>query len=237
MSSVKWMYTIIALVVSIATPYLMFTWDYWWLLLPVGQMLTWIDFVISERPWKNLAIMKASGLSSTEIWTCVFVNTIYYNGVGIYTYRVSLQGEPCEVHFDLFTFILPVIIIVFAGDYLFYVAHRILHVTKYGSRIHLLHHCCVYTSLSTNVFFHPLDLAIEFFGPATLSFLWYYITQDVFTFIVIGTIQQTWYSSTHDENISNHHRAHHEKLDSNYPIYVSYPTPNRNDKIKHMVVY
>merc|ERR1712154_102947 len=113
--------------------------------------------------------------------------------------------------------------------------HKLLHSTKIGSRIHLLHHCCVYTSMSTNMFFNPLDLMLESFGPATLNFIWFSITGDVFTLIVVGTIQQTWYAATHDENISNHHREHHRSLNSNYPIYVSYPTPNPNDNIKHMV--
>ena len=113
---------------------------------------------------------------------------------------------------------------------LFYFSHKLLHQTKIGANLHLMHHCCIHTSRSTNLWFHPLDLLIEFFGPFTLNYLYWLYSKDTFVLILVAGVMQAWYGGTHDENISNHHREHHHKINSDYPIYISYNIPNPNNE-------
>ena len=235
-SCISWMYTAFACVLGLISPYLDYSWDYWWTLIPLGLCVNAFDFVISDRPWKNLEIMKRNGFTMTYIWTVSIINIAYFNFSAYYTWRVMLREETLTPRFDV-SLVLTVVIILVIGDYLFYAAHKWLHSTNIGARLHLMHHCCIHTSLTTNTWFHPLDFLIEFFGPFSLNLAWWHISGDTFAFMVTGSIMQTWYSMTHDENISNHHGDHHRLVNSDYPIYLSYNVPNPKDKVKHMIQY
>ena len=230
------MHTAFAVVLGLSSPYLNYSWDYYWILYPLGTGVTLFDFVISDRPWKNLEIMKRNGFTPTYIWAVSIFNTLYFDVAVYYTGRVMLKDEIVTPRIDV-SLILTVVVILFIGDYLFYAAHKILHSTEIGARLHLMHHCCIHTSITTNLWFHPLDLLIEFFGPSSLNLAWWYISNDTFAFIVIFSIMQTWYTMTHDENISNHHGDHHRLVNSDYPIYISYKVPNPKDRVKHMIEY
>ena len=234
MSVLKWSYSIISLMLGLVGPYLYYAWDQWYLLIPISLFLTLIDFAISDNPWKNVAIMKLNGLSTTYIWGVSIFNIIYVQLMAYNIYRIILKDEPMPIHIDL-QLIIPVFVILGIGDYLFYISHKWLHSTQFGAKLHLMHHCCIHTSISTNLWFHPLDLLIEFFGPFTINYLYWVYSRDTFTLIVVAGIMQAWYSGTHDENIANHHRDHHRLINSDYPIYISYNIPNRNDKVKHMI--
>ena len=193
-----------------------------------------VDLMISDNAWKNIEIMKLNGFTTTYMIAVYIINAIYGHATSYQLYRVTLKDEEVDFHFDL-QLIIPVIIILLIGDYFFYFSHKLLHSTEFGAKLHLMHHCCIYTTLSTNAWFHPLDLLIEFWGPFSLNYLYWLYSGDTFVLMVVGGIMTAWYSATHDERISNHHRDHHRLINSDYPIYISYNVPNPKDKVKHMV--
>lgn len=53
----------------------------------------------------------------------------------------------------------------FISEVTFTAGHVLLHRTTLGRKIHKIHHLCSRPSYSTNLLFHPLDLAVEFGGP------------------------------------------------------------------------
>lgn len=136
--------------------------------------------------------------------------------------------------FDL-SLIISVAIILALGDIFFYTGHKFLHNSKYMAHLHLMHHCCIVPSASTNLLFHPIDFAIEFFGPIGVMLSWYFITGDNWVLIVSAVIIQVWYAFEHDENIILHHQKHHTDCNSDYPIYIEYINPNPKDKVKHIL--
>lgn len=231
---IKWIYTLVNITLGLAGPFLFYTWDHWWILLPITFVLTFADFALSERPWKNVEIMKQNGLSGSYVAAVSIFNTIYFDATIWYMYREQLKDTTMTVEFNM-SLLLNVLLVLAVGDYLFYWSHKLLHSTHWGSRIHLMHHCCIYTSSTTNIFFHPLDLTIEFFGPFALNYLWYTHTGNVFQFLLISGIMETWYAQSHDEHWAGHHSNHHLHINSDYPIYVSYNHPNAMDKVKNLV--
>eukprot|EP01083_Nonionella_stella_P306071 1070376_1 len=149
MTVYKSAYSTAALISSLGAPFLWHSWKYWWLMIPISILIFVIDFIVSDNPWKNIEIMKLNGLSSRYIAAISVINLTLWNASLHYVYRVLLMDQTYEFRFDL-SLIITIVIVLAIGDYLFYIAHKLLHSTFYGAQIHLMHHCCVYTSLSTN---------------------------------------------------------------------------------------
>eukprot|EP01083_Nonionella_stella_P249409 862461_1 len=89
---VKWLYTIITLTAGLMSPYLFVTWKYYYLLTPLSFLISLFDFIISDRPWKNIAIMKLNGFTSTYIWSTVFFNVISFQSI-FYYLKLSAPEE------------------------------------------------------------------------------------------------------------------------------------------------
>eukprot|EP01084_Bolivina_argentea_P311258 538763_1 len=148
MSMVKWSYSLLTIFLGLFGPYWYHTWDnYWWTLIPVVLSLNVFDFFVSDRPWKNIEIMKLNGFSPAYIWGYAIFNTASFQWNGYYVIKVIMKDEIMIPRFDL-SLILTIIIILCVSDYFFYVAHKLLHSTHIGAKIHLMHHCCIYTSFS-----------------------------------------------------------------------------------------
>ena len=98
-------------------------------------------------------------------------------------------------------------------------AHRALHSSL--PTIHLLHHVCRHCSFTTNLLFHPLDLAIEFGGPIAVCIAshvcLFHDTPALFGSICVMT---AWYAMDHDEWARLPHWSHHKAIDSVYTAYV-----------------
>eukprot|EP01083_Nonionella_stella_P171921 588411_1 len=235
MTVYKLAYSTTNLIWLLVTPFLWHSWKCWRLMVPVSITIIAIDFIVSDNPWKNIQIMKLNGLTTRYIAAITVINLALYNASMCYVYTVLLVDQTYEYRFDL-SLIITIVIVLAIGDCLFYVAHKLLHCTVYGAQIHLMHHCCVYTSLSTNIWFHPLDFLIEFYGPYTVSWLWYCFSKDTFAFLVVSGIMVAWYAATHDEMFSflPHHK-HHRYVNCDYPIYVTYNVFNPNDKMKSLL--
>lgn len=97
----------------------------------------------------------------------------------------------------------------------FTAGHVWLHHTKIGGRIHKLHHLCRRISWSSNLLFHPLDLAVEFGGPfLSMPLMHIYIIQDPFAFRAAIILLYIWYAADHSENLGLSHSIHHLSLGS-----------------------
>eukprot|EP01127_Copromyxa_protea_P008553 TRINITY_DN1964_c0_g1_i6.p1 TRINITY_DN1964_c0_g1~~TRINITY_DN1964_c0_g1_i6.p1 ORF type:complete len:171 (+),score=12.10 TRINITY_DN1964_c0_g1_i6:453-965(+) len=98
---------------------------------------------------------------------------------------------PVEYRFDL-SLVLTVLFSLAIADITFYCFHMYLH--RNLPHLHLMHHCCKRTSYTTNAFFHPLDLIMEFSGPAlSLIILVRYVFRDPFALLVGLAVLPTWY--------------------------------------------
>eukprot|EP01084_Bolivina_argentea_P303847 524689_1 len=230
----SWTYSIFLITLNLLSPLVYYSCNYWWILPALTPVINGIDFVLSENPWKNVQIMRANGFTPTYILLVSVFNVSYF----VYSYyslfRVQLADTIITYRFDL-SLIITTIVLLAISDFLFYLAHKLLHITDFGAKIHLMHHCCIFSSQTTNLWFHPLDLAIEFFGPFALIYIWYCINGDVFEFIFITSILQAWYALSHDQNIHLPHYNHHKHNNSDYPIYISYKDPDPRNKVKHLV--
>ena len=187
-----------------------------------------IDVMNSDCFSKNYQIMKDTGLSDTEIWSSAF---IAHFGLQIpiilmlkYVLRHNNHSDWIELsleeHFSPYK-ILLCFFTVWATDSLFFFMHKFLH--EKLPRIHLLHHCCVYSSMSVNAFFHPLDIAMEFAAPATtVCLISLYVFQDPWTFVLSVIIMQNWYGLSHDEWIHLDHVNHHRHCAPGYFAYHNF---------------
>lgn len=108
------------------------------------------------------------------------------------------------------------------SEALFTFSHYLLHTWHVLTPLHVMHHCCVHPSWTTNLIFHPLDLALEFSGPVTaLIGMHFFVWQDQFSLLVSFVVLQLWYAYDHDNGINLYHVDHHRQINSLYAIYIN----------------
>lgn len=122
-----------------------------------------------------------------------------------------------------------------ATDPVFFLFHKALH--DYWPSLHLLHHCCIRSSLTTNLFFHPGDLALEFTAP--IMSMWavaVFVVGDPWVFAFGFALLWAWYTLSHDEWLGLQHARHHRHCGSNYFIYVNWWKDNvANDGVRALL--
>ena len=80
--------------------------------------------------------------------------------------------------------------IVLSTDIAFWFTHGLLH--EHMPRTHMLHHACVYSSQTTNLFFHPIDLACEFTAPVLMMYaITRFLLKDPWLFALCSGITQS----------------------------------------------
>jgi sterol desaturase/sphingolipid hydroxylase (fatty acid hydroxylase superfamily) len=128
-----------------------------------------------------------------------------------------------------------VLINISITEYLFFLAHRALH--QYWPRIHAMHHCCKKATSATNLIFHPVDLMLEFAGPAfSLLFLHFTVwKQDTFVLFLSYLFVQTYYAIDHNEWWPTYHYTHHSYVDSVYTIYIKHRSNPARDCVKSIL--
>jgi sterol desaturase/sphingolipid hydroxylase (fatty acid hydroxylase superfamily) len=122
-------------------------------------------------------------------------------------------------------------------EILFCLGHWPMHTVPYLMSLHVLHHCSVHSTWNTNLLFHPIDLAIEFAGPALgLLAMHRFVWQDQATLLCTYVLFQLIYAFEHDETMQLHHaRYHHANCDSLYVIYSNFrANPAKNALRDHM---
>lgn len=184
-----------------------------------------IDHCNSDNLGKNLEIMKKAGFSSWKVWSSAAI-TWLGAPLGAWGLLISMtsyntQWESLTVgHFSPQNLV-TALLLVFSTDICFFAMHKLLH--EQFPMIHRLHHCCVHSSLSTNLFFDPVDLAMEFSAPVAV--LWTvsnFLLDDPWMFVLSLGLLQGWYALTHDEWLSLPHTTHHRNCATGYFIYFNY---------------
>jgi hypothetical protein len=184
-----------------------------------------IDHCNSDNLRNNLEIMKQAGFSPLKIWSSAAV-TWLGTPLGAWVLLISMASYNPE--WELLTVghfspqnLVTALLLVFSTDICFFAMHKLLH--ERFPMIHRLHHCCVHSSLCTNLFFDPADLAMEFSAPVAV--IWAvsnFLFDDPWMFVLSLGILQGWYAMTHDEWLSLPHTKHHRDCATGYFIYFNY---------------
>lgn len=234
-SITSWVYSLSYICYSSLVPYLHIEYpQYTVYTLLIGGIFHYLDFVISDSPHKNLKVLNKNGYSNTSMIFYMTFNLFVYQSVWIFISRFILNDIDIEYYFNL-SLLLKIAVTMILGDIYFYLFHRALHESEWLSSLHIMHHCCIYPSMSTGLMFDPIDLSIEFTGPNLILLLAYYIFNDPAFFVICGCLILGWYGSEHDENIQLHHYNHHVNCDGDYPVYKQWRIHNPNDKVKKLI--
>eukprot|EP00040_Diaphanoeca_grandis_P001216 m.17781 g.17781 ORF g.17781 m.17781 type:complete len:280 (-) comp11673_c0_seq1:123-962(-) len=201
----------------------------------VGWVSIIADWFVSNTMKDNLADLKLFGYEPHWMWLLMFVNLVGSNCLVC----VICNGFGCfevEPRFDLHVIGGLVLNFVMA-ECTFTGAHFWLHRSKVAAEYHCLHHCCKPCSWSTNVLFHPVDLAIEFSGPFIgLVAMHLFVLQDAFVLLLSVHLLHLWYALDHSELLQLFHYQHHVSVDSVYSIYVKLRFGNTTpDQVKPLL--
>lgn len=194
-------------------------------LVALNLLVMAVDFLNSDNTQKNYKIAKAAGYSDGYLFFCAFFAFIILSYMTLYdiTALPHYTNElwiPSREEFSL-NLILTAAFLVAVSDWFFYVFHRLLH--EYLPKVHLLHHCCVYSSLTTNAFFEPLDVMLEFAAPVLFMRLVALKLLDSSWALILGqAVLTTYYTLTHDEYLCFQHAKHHRGCATGYFIYNDY---------------
>lgn len=239
--------TVFSLVIYFSTPIISYAVprDYiiygYLLTISLIAIMFMIDAWNSDHTQKNFHVMKKAGISPLEIWGSAATTILGFQVPGILlmlygmeTYNPEWDIPTLKDHFSMSKLMLATAI-VFSTDTAFWVMHRFLH--EHTPRIHMLHHACVFSSQTTNLFFHPVDLACEFTAPVVMMYLITGILlNDPWMFALCSAITQAFYSSRHDEFLGGKHLAHHRGCATSYFIYIDYfYSDPKKEKVRHLV--
>ena len=190
-----------------------------------GLLLAWVAVVsllfvdhftspLSARIIHNMN--RVGGYSYELIATCVMINLmIYWVPCAV---PIWMFGTTDNFSVDLGT-IFNVLLILCVSEVYFSISHKILH--RYLPKLHVMHHYCDYCSFTSNLLFHPLDLAIEFGVPLLIiGVIGGVVLQDTPTMVVGYAVVMTWYVLDHDQYLQLGHWRHHKYCSGHYSIYV-----------------
>eukprot|EP00808_Paulinella_micropora_P017284 g15900.t1 len=190
-----------------------------------------IDYLTSDATQENLNTMWALGFSGSYVAGCYIFNALTW-WVGI-KLAVEQLAATSAARCDL-PLLLHVAATLATTEVFFFFSHRALH--YYAPRLHLLHHCCKRPSYTTNLFFHPLDLAVEFAGPvAAVVLLNTLVFRDPWAMVCSFGVVVGWYGADHDEYLQLPHYLHHRSATGCYTIYVRTRLELANDGVKRLL--
>ena len=194
-------------------------------MLIVGAGSIWLDWIISPTMARNLQQLEQHGYSTPFVLALMACNLVatdclvaaIVNGFGCFEAEWSVTWNTA----------LAVSVNLVLAEITFTAGHFLLHQTKLGGRLHTLHHCCRPCSWSTNLLFHPVDMAVEFSGPfAAITASHVFVFQDPLALFVTVHFLHVWYALDHSENLRFAHFKHHLYVDSTYTIYCGGTVPN-----------
>ena len=196
-----------------------------------------LDGLLSNSFGENVRWLRANGFSDLRTVATIAFNLVASQSLGfLVVYLICTETlDPRDV---LDAAVLGKVLVNMAiGEALFTASHRALHRRLAG--LHRMHHCCRRASWTTNLIFHPVDLALEFAGPVGALLVTHYLVwdQDQLVLLVSYVVLQLWYGLDHDEYLKLYHYRHHLVVDSVYTIYVRIADSNpRLDRVKALLV-
>ena len=164
-------------------------WGAWGVALHLGvsSFILFMDGFISNSLGRNIVVLRANGFRDTAVASIMLFNYLSSQLLIVFMLlSFCYDGEP-----DGIALLASSSMSVWAQrafclavnlgltDLTFFLAHRELHQNPRLAPYHVMHHCCLRASNTTNLLFHPLDLALEFSGPVFVLFLMhYFVFQD-----------------------------------------------------------
>jgi hypothetical protein len=140
--------------------------------------------------------------------------------VAVFVASVALLAPSSEARVPDLAMLTRFILVVAASDVLFYYGHaRVLHNNL--PSLHVLHHCCIYTSAHADFMSLPLDAICEFGGPVVvmcglLGNPFFPLMHDPFGLVVMLAYMLAHSSWIHDYQLSMEHAQHHKYIGGAY---------------------
>jgi sterol desaturase/sphingolipid hydroxylase (fatty acid hydroxylase superfamily) len=200
--------------------------------------MTILDGFVSNSFGKNIVILRKNGFSDFYIFCVLLSSIIGTQTFGVilnnYTARISPDRFSAENLLTKFTFF-AVFVNITLAEITFTIAHKFMH--ELLPEFHVMHHCCIYSTATTNLIFHPIDLILEFFGPIVCTFITHFLFWDQNTTVLFlsFTIIQFWYMMDHDEGLKLYHFYHHSHVNSVYSIYVKIQSDPKKNLVKNLI--
>lgn len=206
--------------------------------LLIGNAMSVLDGLVSNGFGRNVERLRKAGYSDSTILFFMEYNQIS-SQILMYTVLTKMVPRECyswqylvqHFHWDT---ALKIAINFLQSELLFWLGHQLLHTHSAWMHLHVFHHCCVDSTWNTNLLFHPIDLAIEFTGPALgiLALHRYGWNQDPLVLWISFLGFQLWYAYEHDEHLQFPHAQHHAECNSIYVIYSKLRNPPRHNHLK-----
>lgn len=194
-----------------------------------------IDWFISPTMKRNFTRLSRNGYSERMLWSLMAANLVATNCLvtAVTSYFSCFETKP---RLDALLVVVVVTNLALA-ELTFTVAHFWLHRTELGAQIHHMHHLCQPCSWSTNLLFHPVDMAVEFSGPIVSLVLSHVLVfEDPFALLISISLLHLWYALDHSENLQLYHYQHHKYIDSTYTIYLNLRLRGGLDTVKRLAM-
>jgi len=208
-----------------------------------GVLLPYLDSQTSKALGENIRDLRSRGYSDPWILLYFYCNLAQST---VITYIFSSLIPAVNLYDNMLEFAYhalnpgvwaQICLTLAVSEVMFCLGHWLLHTQKWMMPLHVFHHSCFHASWSTNLLFHPLDLACEFAGPAlSVLAMHFLLWKNDFTLVLTWTVFQLWYAYDHDESLRLPHCKHHEQLNSLYVIYSSFKGNPAGNKLRdHML--
>ena len=170
-----------------------------------------LDCLVSNSPSHNARCLRANGFSDAAVLRTVLLNLLSSSLTAFLVVQHAVSLSPALASPRLLlahlaqrplASLAAVLLDLALAELAFALAHRLLHERPLLAGLHVMHHCCRRSSFSTNLVFHPLDLAMEFSGPVAVLLLTHWLLwQDAAVLWLSFIILQVWYALDHDEGL------------------------------------
>lgn len=166
----------------------------------LGVFSIWLDWVVSPTTSNNLKRLGAHGYPAHALVALMLFNQVSTNAlVALIAYHFGCFEAPMRADWKT---VLAVLCNLTVAEAAFTLGHYLLHTTRVLAPFHVLHHCCKPCSWSTNLLFHPVDMAVEFSGPiASLVVSHLLVWRDPIILIISLMVLHAWYAFDHSENL------------------------------------
>jgi hypothetical protein len=222
-----------------------FAWP-WGILLHMGlaSFLLAMDGMWSNALGRNIELIRTHGYTDAAILSIMLFNWCSSQALVIYIVLTYCYAEEPDALTLLASSDLAVwawrafalLINLGLTELTFFVAHRELHQNATLAPFHVIHHCCLRSSSTANLLFHPVDLSLEFSGPVLMLGLSHaFLFQDRAILLISIFTVQLWYAVDHDETVKLPHFFHHRTVNNNFAIYWSVFDTARPDRVKPLL--
>lgn len=182
------------------------------------------DWYISDTMKKNVDRIIERGLRSSH--GQLFFEMIFFIVTSqLLTLDLAIRAGCFEAppHYD-FRLVRNLLACLVSNELVFTVLHQyVLHGTRWGGKIHEIHHTCRPSSFSTGFLFHPIDIQLEVSVPLyTMAALATFVLEDAFALRYALQFVFVWYTvGDHSENVKLGHYWHHHYINSNFTVYFN----------------